>query len=282
MATKKCYGCKTVKQLVEFKKNKSKRDGLHDECVVCVKKRNRAYYLKNKQKLNADAKAYREARPEETKAYQKAYKETHKEEAKQYRIDNAAYFKAYNEAYKARKNAWIADRRKNDINFKISYNLRTRFHSFISTKGKHTFGALGMPCDTFLSWIEYQFTEGLTWDNYATDWHLDHVLPVSKFNLENDTDQKVCFNWSNFQPLFKGDNWDKGNQIFLPDFFNCLISAHRFIANENLDSQEYQTLVERLRWLRATISDKVKSSWMKEPDTSPTSVTEMGNPQPSL
>jgi hypothetical protein len=178
------------------------------------------------------------------------------------RIANADRIKAYNEAYKPRKNVWLSERKKNDINFKISDNLRTRFHRFVYTKGKKTFCILGMPCDTFLSWIEFQFEEGMSWDTYGTEWHLDHILPVSKFDMTNETDQKVCFNWTNFQPLFINENLSKSNSIYLHDFFNCFISAHRFIANEQLGSLEYQTLTERLRWLRATISDTVKSSWM--------------------
>jgi hypothetical protein len=234
---------------------------------------NQAYWEKNKDVLKPKNNAYRQSRPDETRAYLKTYRETHQEEARQYRLDNADKMKAYNEAYKARKNEWISQRRKNDINFKVAYNLRTRFHSFVSTKGNHTFDVLGVPCDTFLNWIEFQFAEGMTWDNYGVDWHLDHILPVSKFILENETDQKICFNWSNFQPLLKSDNWNKGNKIYIHDFFNCFVSAHRFIANEQLGYQEYQTLAERLRWLRATISGTVKSSWMKDPDVSPTSAT---------
>jgi hypothetical protein len=273
MNIKVCSKCKEHKTNTEFSKNKKAKDGFYCQCKSCVKICNQAYWEKNKNILKPKNNAYRQAHLDESRAYLKTYRETHKEEAKQYRRDNADYYKAYNEAYKSRKNEWISQRRKNDINFAISYNLRARFHSFVSAKGKHTFDVLGLPCDTFLSWIEFQFADGMSWNNYGVVWHLDHILPVSKFNLENETEQNVCFGWANFQPLLKSDNWDKSNQIYIHDFFNCFISAHRFIANEHLGDLEYQTLAERLRWLRATISGMVKSSWMKEPDVSPTSAT---------
>ena len=228
--TKRCSKCREQKQIDEFCKEKKSKDGHRHWCKPCMN------------------------------AYLKIYRAAHKEEAKRYRKDNADKMKAYNEAYKPRKNAWITQRRQNDINFAMAFNLRTRFHSFVSTKGKHTFDVLGVPCDTFLSWIEFQFEEGMSWNNYGTEWHLDHILPVSKFDMTNETDKKVCFSWANFQPLYSQDNLSKSNSIYLHDFFNCFISAHRFIANEQLGSLEYQTLTERLRWLRATISDTVKSS----------------------
>jgi hypothetical protein len=278
MTTKKCCSCEEIKDVSEFTKRTASHDGLLARCKPCDKAYKTAYNTENPDKKKAWDKKYKNANSEKVAERQKRWYQDNWDNQKAYRIANAVRIKAYNEAYKARKNALITERRKNDINFKISYNLRTRFHSFISTKGRKTFDALGLPCDMFLCWIEYQFTEGMTWDNYATDWHLDHVLPVSKFNLENDTDQTICFNWTNFQPLWKGENQSKFNHIDLIDFFNCFISAHRFIEAEELGSQEYQTLTERLRWLRATISDTVKSSWMREPVKTG---LEMGNPQPS-
>lgn len=260
MTTKKCCSCEEIKDTNEFHKDKSKKLGYCSKCKVCAYTYNKTYYTKNLDKRQAWNKKYKDANSERIKARNTQYYRDNWDKQKAYRVANAARIKANNEAYKQRKNDWVSQRRQNDINFKISYNLRTRFHSFISTKGKKTFGILGMPCETFLSWIEFQFEEGMSWDNYGVDWHLDHILPVSKFNLENETDQKVCFNWANFQPLYSQDNLSKSNSIYLHDFFNCFISAHRFIANEQLGSLEYQTLTERLRWLRATISGMVKSS----------------------
>lgn len=262
MTTKKCCSCEELKDTTEFTKRKASWDGLLARCKVCDKAYKQAYNTSHPDKKKAWDKKYKDANPQKVKARNTRYYQDNWDKQKAYRIANAARIKAYNDAYKTRKNAWITDRRKNNINFKISYNLRTRFHSFISTKGKKTFGILGMPCDTFLSWIEFQFEEGMTWDTYGAKWHLDHILPVSKFNLENETDQKVCFSWANFQPLYSQDNLSKSNSIYIHNFFNCFISAHRFIANEQLGSLEYQTLTERLRWLRATISGMVKSSWM--------------------
>lgn len=260
MTTKKCCSCQELKDITNFTKRKASWDGLRARCKSCDKAYKKAYNKANPDKKKGWDKNYKTANAEKVKARHSHYYQDTWDKRKAYRIAHVDRIKAYNETYKQRKNELISQRRQNDINFKISYNLRTRFHSFISTKGKKTFGILGIPCDTFLNWLEFQFEEGMSWDTYGTEWHIDHILPVSKFDMTNETDQKVCFHWSNFQPLYSQDNLCKSNSIRLHEFFNCFISAHRFIANEHLDSLEYQTLAERLRWLRETISGMVKSS----------------------
>lgn len=46
--TKRCPHCKEHKELTEFHKNKSKKDGLQPVCKKCRKIYTRKHYLKNK------------------------------------------------------------------------------------------------------------------------------------------------------------------------------------------------------------------------------------------
>ena len=69
---------------------------------------------------------------------------------------------------------------------------------------------LGCPIEFFKEWIEFQFTDGMNWES---DIHLDHVSPISSFDLTDITQQRLCFNWSNIQPLFAQDNRLKYNKI---------------------------------------------------------------------
>lgn len=115
----------------------------------------------------------------------------------------------------------------------------------------------------------------MTWDNFGTVWHIDHVLPMSRFDLANQAQRAVCFGWTNLQPLRSSDNRQKSDKLCLHHFFNSFLSAHRYIRCRNLPRSEYQRLRESVAWLRAKASGMVTSSWM-----SPT-MGEMGNPQPS-
>lgn len=59
MNTKTCYNCKEKKELLEFHKNKAKKDGHAGTCKECRKKVHREHYLKNKDKYKTKAKQYR-------------------------------------------------------------------------------------------------------------------------------------------------------------------------------------------------------------------------------
>jgi hypothetical protein len=52
----------------------------------------------------------------------------------------------------------------------------------------------------------------MSWDNYGT-WYIDHVLPVSRFDLTDEAQQRVCFHRSNMRPLGAKANFAKKNSI---------------------------------------------------------------------
>ena len=60
------------------------------------------------------------------------------------------------------------------------------------------------------------FTDNMSFDNYGL-WELDHIKPISSFNLDNIEEQKKCFNYNNIQPIWKEDNMkkEKANQLNL-------------------------------------------------------------------
>lgn len=56
-------------------------------------------------------------------------------------------------------------------------------------------------------WLENQFTEGMSWDNYG-DWHIDHKTPISA--AKNLEEFKILSHYTNLQPLWALDNVKKG------------------------------------------------------------------------
>lgn len=71
---------------------------------------------------------------------------------------------------------------------------------------------LGCTVEELRAHLEKQFTSGMTWDNYG-EWHVDHIKPVTKFNLVDPAEQLLCFHFSNLQPLWAKDNIRKGNRL---------------------------------------------------------------------
>ena len=89
--------------------------------------------------------------------------------------------------------------------------------------------------------------------NSSREWSIDHVLPVSRFDLTDEVQQRICFHWTNMRPLCAKANNTKKNSIVLHEYMNNFVSAHRFIKKQGLGCWEYQALRESLAWLRAKI-----------------------------
>jgi hypothetical protein len=49
----------------------------------------------------------------------------------------------------------------------------------------------------------------MTWKNYGTTWHVDHVFPLAWFDLSDPATQKKAFSYKNLQPLFAEENSSK-------------------------------------------------------------------------
>lgn len=77
--TKTCTKCGEAKPRSEFHKNRTKRDGLADQCKVCARARTRAWAQKNQARKKAGDSAYRDEHREEILVYKKNYREANPE-----------------------------------------------------------------------------------------------------------------------------------------------------------------------------------------------------------
>ena len=81
---KKCYKCRVEKSYLEFYKNRTNKDGLHNLCKACDKECGRIYREQNKEYLTEYNKAYREENKEYLAEYNKNYYEENKEALSEY------------------------------------------------------------------------------------------------------------------------------------------------------------------------------------------------------
>ena len=169
---KTCSICLKTKSIIDFNKNKYKKDGHRPECKICQSKKGKQYRLDNIDKL------------------------------KQYRLDN-----------KYNINQYKKNKRETDINYRITCNLRTRIWGAIKNdyKSGSAVNDLGCGIEFFKSYIESKFEEGMTWDNWGRNtWHLDHIRPLSSFNLLNREEFLIAVNYKNIKPMWFKDNLSKG------------------------------------------------------------------------
>jgi len=61
--------------------------------------------------------------------------------------------------------------------------------------------------------IEKQFKRGMHWNNHGTVWHIDHIIPLSKFDLTDPLQRKRANHFTNLQPLYVHENMRKGARI---------------------------------------------------------------------
>lgn len=105
-------------------------------------------------------------------------------------------------------------RHKTDPHYAIACRLRKRLVKVLrgGIKKGSAVNLLGCSVPEFKFFIEGKFQDGMGWTNYG-EWHLDHILPLSFFDLTDPAQLKQACHYTNFQPLWKRDNLVKGKKI---------------------------------------------------------------------
>jgi len=225
-----CKECKLEKELIDFplKKNGKVKSSYCKKCY------NEVYYHLNKEKVVAYRKKSYELNKEEILKSRKIYHELNKDRINKRRRKNTNTVRLSEEERKERKrkksleyyynnkesqNKKAVERRKikmmNDYYFKLKHNIRTLIRRSIqnqfTTKSKKTIEILGCSFEEFKLHLESQFDDKMNWSNQGTYWHLDHIIPISSAETEEDVYR--LNHYTNFQPLYWQDNLKKSNKI---------------------------------------------------------------------
>ena len=146
------------------------------------------------------------------------------------RMNNSQWCKNNREKHNTYNNNYIKKRRAEDESFRLAGNLRSRIYQAlikqITKKNSKTEELLGISFEEFKNYIEFLMTSEMTWNNIE----LDHVRPLSSFNLTDPTQLKEASHYSNIQPLLKSDNSSKGSRYHEHDLM---------VQNEKLYEYEY-------------------------------------------
>jgi hypothetical protein len=174
---KQCISCLLIKDSTHFYYRKH-TGSLNNKCKECVKLESKTTYSNNKEEVLSKKKEYFQLKKTELRVY--------------------------------KRNKCNKDYKEN-IQYKLKTVLRKRL--WHALKGEWKSGSavkdLGCSIVDFKLYLESKFEPGMNWDNYGKKWQIDHIRPLSSFDLTDARQLKDACNYNNLQPLFLIDHFKK-------------------------------------------------------------------------
>ena len=217
----------------KFREKTLKRTNLYFKKNPHIKKK---IYLNRKKRMKSDPKFLQKRKnwekryillnkekiAERVKNWRLRTLEIRKQKAKEYQLKNRnkilKYIKEWHQRPEVRKKriARHKERRKTEPFFRMQLSLRGRLNSFVyrgrANKMVSNSQLIGCDWKFFKSYIENKFKKGMTWNNYGK-WHIDHIKPMTSFDLFRLDHQYECCNYKNLQPLWASENRKKSNKL---------------------------------------------------------------------
>jgi len=194
-----------LKKQEEYYKNHKQEQKLYCDTH---KKEKELYRKLNVSKIKETNRIYRLNHREEIIEYNKNYRETNKSEIRD-------KMKIYNSKNRRRTQDLINKKRRENDTFRLIGNLRHRIWNALkgNTKSKSTLKLLGCSVEKLKKHLELNFSEGMSFKNYGK-WHVDHIRPCASFDLNEPSEQRKCFHYTNLQPLWAKDNLSKNDKFY--------------------------------------------------------------------
>jgi hypothetical protein len=217
MEKKICTKCLIEKDINEFYKRESSKDGFRKECKKCLyiycKKRLILKGDEYKEKIKLEERIKRKNNPSYYNSICKKYRDNNKDK----RLNSCKKWNKNNpEKYKEiQKRARVKRRStpQGNIYHRLSSGIRQSLKK--GKEGRSWEKLVGYTCNQLKEHLEKQFKEGMSWDEFLKGKiHIDHIKPVVLFKYESyeDIQFKECWSLSNLQPLWAEDNLKKNDK----------------------------------------------------------------------
>jgi hypothetical protein len=193
---KTCNKCKTPKDLSEFNKDKSRKDGYSYACSKCLSLNSKKHYDNNKEDI------LKEQKGKNNEYFKNRYKNKSNLQKEEFRN----YLKEYQstEKHKIKRRIYKKEIYNKRPKNKILNHLRKRIRDYIkgeTNKIKYN-DILGCSSEEYKLYLESKFKPEMTWENYGKIWEIDHIISLSSFDINNWVELKKAFHFTNTQPLF--------------------------------------------------------------------------------
>lgn len=213
---KTCSKCGIAKELDQFNWSLKAKGWLRGECKKCNIDIVNAYIKKNKNAVKKQRSKHYQKNRERLIKIAAEYNLNHKEEKAQYMSE---YFKIHAKEKIKYNNEYEYNRKKIDPAFKLGLLLRKRLHKALKNDQKigSAIRDLGCTVKELKAYLESKFYnnpetgETMTWEKWSPrGWHVDHIRPLSSFDLTDREQFLKAANYTNLQPLWAEENLRKG------------------------------------------------------------------------
>lgn len=114
-----------------------------------------------------------------------------------------------------RRGGYHAEKMKTDVQYALRHILRGRFFNAFDRGEKNgsAINLLGCSIEYLKFHLERQFIAGMGWENRGRGpgkWSIDHIMPLTAFDLTDPEQVAEVCNYKNLQPLWNIDNNKKG------------------------------------------------------------------------
>lgn len=169
-----CRKCNETLAITSFHKCARMHTGYSLYCKACV---HRDHYLPNKDKYLKRTKAWQAANPEKTKEIRKRDK----------------------------------SKPHNRINRRIAWKIKSYLHD----KGLLDTYRPSINCSPkqLVEHLTSQFSPEMSWDNYGTYWHIDHIIPCAAFDWTIKRHIAWCWDHRNLRPFSGEENGAKSDSL---------------------------------------------------------------------
>ena len=181
-------------------------------CKYCNVESHKSNFRPKRRKcLNCERKDGREFRQSEYgKEKSRAWKGNNQEKMTELQAN-------WHQNNKEKINQKYRNRYNEDFIFKLKVNLKSRLNGCLNSnnikKNGRTMDYIGCNQYHVKEWLESCFTDKMTIKNHGPYWHIDHVIPINTFDLNEKDNEKLCFSWYNLSPMKGSENMSKHDSI---------------------------------------------------------------------
>ena len=151
----------------------------------------------------------------------------------------------------------LAERRKTDPGFKLAMNHRKAASNIIAERAQSS-KHINCSGKRLRNWVQFQFMDDMSFENYGTIWVVDHVIPIATF-LTGEHPAKVILNWINIRPMYRKKNLKKNKYI---DAKQC--QKHLININHYCQVRDIEKDTEYCQILKEYVCDNSQDTLLRE------------------